>query len=556
MTRLGCEGGIIMAKRRIWTLACSLSLLALLVLPGRAVSQQPVQVTINQIDAAQFPDLTLYITVSDEKGNPIRGLDSGAFQLTEDGSRVASFDLSTVEQARPPLTLALALDISSSMRGTAIEEAKAAAAEFVAGLGADDRVALFKFGTEVTQLQDFTADKAVLQEKIAGLEAGGTTALYEAIYQAASAVAPLTGRRAFVILTDGWNDSDLPRTLAQAIEAAQAAGAPGYTLGFGSAYDTALERVAAETGGQYLKRPQASEVRDLFVQLAGQLQSQYVLTYRSAIAPDMKSHDVAVQVTTSQGTASGSRSFIAIPVATTPTPTATPSPPPTSTPTATTIPPTVIGPVTVTPVPTPTLPPGPLSTGGLAILGLALVVVGGGAVALAATRRQAAPRYCPTCGRAMDPSWRECLFCAQGLPPLGKEEPITEHGLAPEPSGLQPSAAEIAAEPVPTQFLGTKPQPMAWLVTTKGPQTGREFRLNPDETSLGRAAENDIILDDTTVSRYHAKVRREGEDFFLYDLAATNPTLVNGQAITRHLLREGDKVEIGEMVLVFKEVKQ
>jgi len=550
MTRLGCKGGIIMTKRRIWTLACILSVLALLILPGRAVSQQPVRVTINQIDAARFPDLTLYATVNDEKGNPIRGLDSGAFQLTEDGNRVDRFDLKTVEQARSPLTLALALDVSSSMRGTAINEAKAAAAEFVAGLGADDRVALFTFGTEVTRLQDFTADKAVLQEKIAGLEAGGTTALYEAIYQAASAVAPLTGRRAFVILTDGWNDSDLPRTLVQAIEAARESGVPGYTLGFGSAYDTALERVATETGGQYLKRPRASEVRDLFVRLAGQLQSQYVLTYRSAIAPDMKSHEVAVQVTTPQATASGSRSFIAIPVATTPTPT------PTITPTATTIPPTVIGPVTVTPVPTPTLPPGPLSTGALAILGLALVVVGGGAVALAATRRQAAPRYCPTCGRAMDPSWRECLFCAQGLPPLGKEEPITEHGLAPEPPGLEPGAAEIVAEPVPTQFLGAEPQPMAWLVTTKGPQTGREFRLNPDETTVGRAAENDIILDDPTVSRYHAKVRREGEDFYLYDLAATNPTRVNGQAITRHLLREGDKVEIGEIVLVFKEVKQ
>jgi len=100
-----------------------------------------------------------------------------------------------------------------------------------------------------------------------------------------------------------------------------------------------------------------------------------------------------------------------------------------------------------------------------------------------------------------------------------------------------------------------EPQPLGWLVMTKGPQAGREFRLNLDETTLGRAAENDILLDDPTVSRYHAKVRREEEDFYLYDMAATNPTLVNGQAITRHLLQEGDQVEIGEMVFVFKRVQ-
>ena len=176
---------------------------------------------------------------------------------------------------------------------------------------------------------------------------------------------------------------------------------------------------------------------------------------------------------------------------------------------------------------------------------------------LVTASRKRGPRYCPTCGRAMDPSWSECLFCAQGLPPLGAEEPVTEHGLAVEPVGPEPGVevAEVAMEPELTRRLAVEPQPLAWLVMTKGPQAGREFRLNPDETTIGRTGENDIILDDLTVSRYHAKVRREEKDFYLYDMAATNPTLVNGQVITRHLLQEGDKVEIGEMVFVFKRVE-
>ena len=577
-----------MTKRKIWILTCSLSLLVSLILPGQTVAQQPVQVTINQIDAAKFPDLTLYVTATDEKGNPIQGLGPEAFQLTEDGKRVSDFDLSTVEEERPPLTLAMAIDTSTTMYfGNAIEEARAAAAEFVAGLGPDDQVALFAFSTEVSSLQDFTADKNLLQERIAELEAKGWTALYEAIHQAASAVTPLTGRRAIVILTDGRNESDLPRTADQAIEAAQEAGVPVYALGFGSSLDIALERIATETGGRYLKRPEASDVRDLFTQLAGQLQSQYVLTYRSAIVPDMKSHEVAVRVTTPHGTASDSHSFIAIPVAatpiptststatptstatstptstpaptSTPTPTATSSPAPTSTPTATATTTATTTPVVATVTPTPTVPPngGPLPTKWLPILGLALLLLGGGTVALVAASRRRGPRYCPTCGRAMDPSWRECLFCAGGSPPLSAEEPVTEHGLMVEPARPEPGieVAEVPMKPAPTQRLDVEAQPLAWLVMTKGPQAGREFRLNPDETTIGRTGENDIILDDLTVSRYHARVRQEGEDFYLYDMAATNPTLVNGQVITRHPLQEGDQVEIGAVVFVFKRVQ-
>ena len=49
-------------------------------------------------------------------------------------------------------------------------------------------------------------------------------------------------------------------------------------------------------------------------------------------------------------------------------------------------------------------------------------------------------------------------------------------------------------------------------------------------------------------------VRVEGDDFYLYDLAATNPTQVNGQPITKHKLENGDRVLVGNTELVFKRV--
>jgi len=95
---------------------------------------------------------------------------------------------------------------------------------------------------------------------------------------------------------------------------------------------------------------------------------------------------------------------------------------------------------------------------------------------------------------------------------------------------------------------------MGWLMVEKGPRAGQEFRLG-EVTAIGRSGDNDIILDDPSVSRQHAKVRLEGQSFTIFDLGATNPTRVNGQEIGKHQLVDGDRIEIGSVVLVFKQIQ-
>jgi VWFA-related protein len=122
---------------------------------------------------------------------------------------------------------------------------------------------------------------------------------------------------------------------------------------------------------------------------------------------------------------------------------------------------------------------------------------------------------------------------------------------------VQPPSYEPAgpgAVPARTEILHKEPEAMAWLVAQQGPLTGREFRLG-EATSIGRTGDNDIVLDDPAVSRQHAKVKLEDKAFFLYDMGATNPTLVNGQQVARHLLTDGDRIEIGRTVLVFKRIQ-
>ena len=112
--------------------------------------------------------------------------------------------------------------------------------------------------------------------------------------------------------------------------------------------------------------------------------------------------------------------------------------------------------------------------------------------------------------------------------------------------GSMPSARQSPK----TEVLSLAPSKIAFLIDKS---TGREFPLHPD-TGVGRDASNDIVLDDGSVSGSHAKIKLEGDDFFVFDLASTNGTRVNGADVVRHNLEDGEVVEFGKLQLVFKEL--
>jgi hypothetical protein len=83
---------------------------------------------------------------------------------------------------------------------------------------------------------------------------------------------------------------------------------------------------------------------------------------------------------------------------------------------------------------------------------------------------------------------------------------------------------------------------------------GRRVALEDRPISIGRLDTCDIVLDDPTVSRNHAEVRREGDGFELVDLGSRNGTRVNGYGITRQRLVDGDDLLIGAVPLRFEAV--
>ncbi|MEP7368690.1 MAG: FHA domain-containing protein [Dermatophilaceae bacterium] len=91
----------------------------------------------------------------------------------------------------------------------------------------------------------------------------------------------------------------------------------------------------------------------------------------------------------------------------------------------------------------------------------------------------------------------------------------------------------------------------ALLVVLRGPNTGARFLLDADEVSAGRHPDSDIFLDDVTVSRTHARFRRESDDFLVRDVGSLNGTYVNRERIEEATLKTGDEVQIGKFRLVF-----
>jgi pSer/pThr/pTyr-binding forkhead associated (FHA) protein len=81
---------------------------------------------------------------------------------------------------------------------------------------------------------------------------------------------------------------------------------------------------------------------------------------------------------------------------------------------------------------------------------------------------------------------------------------------------------------------------------------GRQVAVR-DGLTLGRVAACDVVIDDTKASRRHATLHVDGAVVEIEDLDSSNGTLLNGKAVKRRVLREGDVIQIGATAITFRE---
>ena len=279
-------------KRRTSAILILCSLVWAVPLAAHANGSSP-DVQITQVDHSSYPEVTVYVSVTDAGGKVVSGLVQDDFRVTEDGLDVQIVGFQGGEGIA--ISTVLVIDRSGSMNSQSkMTGAKQAALTFVELMRSQDQAALIAFDHVVSVDQPFTTDKSSMEAAISALHPRGDTAWRDALHQAVDLIGSTSGRRSIILLTDGL-DNRSRYSLSQATQRASDQGIPVYAIGLGKkptgwlsgwlsggGYDeTSLKHVAQETKGRFYHAPSADELEALYESLAVGMQKEYAITYHS-----------------------------------------------------------------------------------------------------------------------------------------------------------------------------------------------------------------------------------------------------------------------------------
>ncbi len=251
-------------------------------------------------------------SVTDRNGRAISGMRDSDFAVYEDG---AERRIVNVTPATEPFNLVLLLDVSGSVEER-IDFIRKAARDFLNTASPQDRISIISFHDDIKVVSDFSTDRGVLSKKLDEIDAGGATALWDALgYTLVHTLKPLRGERtAVVILSDGDdNKSFVP--FPAILEATIESGALIYPLYVPSGlipessvprpsitvdpmrtrYLTITTRAAEEgqklaaaSGGVFYPIKRLEDLQKAYDDVVAQMRTAYTITYTAGT--DGKSH--------------------------------------------------------------------------------------------------------------------------------------------------------------------------------------------------------------------------------------------------------------------------
>jgi VWFA-related protein len=248
-------------------------------------------------------------SVTDRNGRAIGGMKESDFTVYENG---VERQVTQVVPTNEPFNLVLLLDVSGSVEER-IDFIRKAARDFLKTASPQDRIAIISFRDDIQIISDFSTDRGMLSRKLEDIDAGGATALYDALgYVLADTVKQLRGERtAIVILSDGDdNKSFVP--FPAILEAIMESGALIYPLYVPSGlipegsvpkpevtidplrtrYLTLTTRAHEEgqklaevSGGVYYPIQRLEDLQRAYDDVVVQLRTAYTITYASNSTP-------------------------------------------------------------------------------------------------------------------------------------------------------------------------------------------------------------------------------------------------------------------------------
>ena len=202
--------------------------------------------------------------------------------------------------AQAPISIALLLDTSSSMRDANEKQAGAVIGALLGATSGSDEAALFTFDKTLRQETPFTRDDEVIQKALSKTVMWGQTSLYDAIADTAKRLSEQPSqRRAVVVITDG-QDTSSARTPADVSGLASSVDVPIYVMAvapkrrwFGG--NSQLTNLARMTGGEQVQASNQEQLTAAVEALLGEMRQQYFLAIDASPKPGWHRLEVKIR---------------------------------------------------------------------------------------------------------------------------------------------------------------------------------------------------------------------------------------------------------------------
>ena len=276
------------------------ALVLALFVAGPLLTQRPIDVRDKTFRTASEL-VTTAVTVRDAEGRLVTNLTQSDFIVEEDG---VPQPITQFTRERVPVSLALALDVSDSMRGRRMADARAALANFLDVLLApEDEASLLGFNHETRLLGEWTTLRPGLRGKLDDIRPSGGTALFDAIARSLPLFESRQHPRAALLLVSDGADtaSDLTPTVVK--QTLVRSDVFLYAIGIDSADARASTRInpftlsdlTAQGGGYTEIVKSTADLGAATARIADELNHQYMIGYTPTTSTDGKYHSIRVK---------------------------------------------------------------------------------------------------------------------------------------------------------------------------------------------------------------------------------------------------------------------
>jgi VWFA-related protein len=527
------------------TFICSLSATA---------QQDTLNLNIRDINISSFQKIKLYLNILDNKGKPVLNIDSSRISIKENETgkkvnpRVENF-----YNSNEGIAICVAIDASNSMEGPPLDNVKEGLLSILSGIRTQDKMAIGYFHDEFRKKTDFATDREILRNNITELQTGGSsTELYKSVMESIKWLQSFENpkRKILIIISDG-EDNGSTYKLEDVMTEVTKSEFSVFTIGSvadkreSRGFLVNMEKIAnasKEKGGSYYKISKPEDIKNIIPAIYQRIKDEYVLTYFSSAEPNTPING-ALEVKSGNLIVSSDFKYQA--------------------------PATIVenapgisfwksseflyGSIIV----------------GVVLIGLTVLII----FNVQKKKKFKSEKEEERRLRELEAKENQERFDSirleydDLLDRLENQQVISQSDkdkISALESHLENASKTIPGASAPidyrrrTMILTGKPPESdqnfpktATLTIRNGLNAGRQIQISPYGMVIGRT-EGNVNLQDDTISRQHARVVLNQNNYFIEDMNSSNGTFLNNKKINSSVLKTGDIIKIGNTELIFQ----